>query len=102
MLHSYVTMSNLKVTEVYTTKKGSNAGAMTFTCTDPSGKTVKVRTAVIYKDSSQTQKLSESDVLNKTIEVGGIVDKYVFEESDTVSPDDYQIKVFGLDDITIK
>ena len=102
MLHSYVTMSNLKVTEVYTTKKGSNAGAMTLTCTDPSGKTVKVRTAVIYKDSSQTQKLSESDVLNKTIDVVGIVDKYVFEESDTVSPDDYQIKVFGLDDITIK
>lgn len=102
MLHSYVTISDLKVIDAYTTKKGSNAGAMTLTCTDPKGKTVKVRTAVIYKDSSQKEKLSEADVLDKTIDVVGIVDKYVFEESDEVSPNDYQIKVFGLGDITIK
>lgn len=100
MLHSYVSCDNLYVKSAYTTKKGSNTGAMTLTCTDPSGKTVKVRTGVIYKDS--TNKLCEADVLNKTISVVGIVDKYVLEESDQVSPNDYQIKVFGLADILIK
>ena len=100
MLHSYVECKDLYVQEAYTTKKGNNKGAMTLTCKAPNGKTIKVRTGVIYKDKENL--LVEDDVVGKTIDVVGIVDKYVLEETDTVSPNDYQIKVFGLGDITFK
>ena len=96
ILNSYVKMTDLRVTDVYTTQKGDSTGAMTLTCTTSDGKTVSVRTTVL-KDS-EGNLVTEDDVLNKTIDVVGIVGKYVSDYSGT----SYQICVYSLNDITIK
>ena len=90
LLSTNVCMNNLKVVEAYTTKNGDSKGAMTLTCKTSDDKTVIVRTSVIYKDlSTSTELLTEADVLNKTIYVNGIVDKFENE---------YQIRIFTMDD----
>lgn len=91
ILSTNVLMNGLEVVDVYTTKDGESAGAMTLTCKTSDNKTVSVRTEVIYKDSEQSVKLAEADVLNKMINVNGIVDYY---------QGDYQIRVFTMDDIS--
>ena len=91
LLHTNVVMNNLKVVDAYTTTTGNSTGAMTLTCQTEDNKEVFVRTEVIYVDKESGTKLVEADVLNKTINVHGIVDKYNNE---------YQIRVFKLDDIT--
>lgn len=91
ILSTNVQMNNLQVVDVYTTKNGESAGAMTLTCKTTDNKNVSVRTEVIYKDADQTVKLAEADVLGKIINVNGIVDYY---------DGDYQVRVFTMDDIS--
>ena len=62
---------------------------MTLTCVAPDGKTVTVRTIVMYKDG---QLVTEADLLGKTINVKGIVELY---------NGTYQIKVVATSHITL-
>lgn len=89
--NTLVQVKNLTVNKVYTTNNGGDSdGAMTLTCTDASGNEITIRTEVLTNDEGKL--VVESDVLNKTISVTGIVD--YFSES-------YQVKVFSLKDMII-
>jgi endonuclease YncB( thermonuclease family) len=88
-----VHLDNVTVTKVYTTASGTSQGAMTLTVQDSSGNTTTIRTEVIYKDSKKSELVTESDLLNKTISVDGIVDYY---------NGSYQVKVFAYKDITFE
>ena len=86
-----VRMEGLYVRDIYTTSNGGDSdGAMTLTCSAPDGTTVDVRTIVLYKEDGQM--LNAGDLLNKTIDVNGIVDYF---------GGSYQIKVFTTADITV-
>ena len=93
LLNTSVKMTDLKVTGVYTTTNdaSSSKGAMTLTCKAPDGTLVDVRTVVLYDDAGNL--VTESAYKDKTIDVQGIVD--FFSGS-------YQIKVFTVNDITVK
>lgn len=86
-----ISMENLTVTRTYTTTTGSSKGAITITCRSADGKTVTVRTDVLYHSDGTI--VEESEFTGKTINVKGIVDFF---------NDDYQIAVHGFDFITIK
>ena len=90
IMSTSVSMKNLKVVDAYTTNNGGESdGAMTLTC--KVGDTfVDVRTIVLYDESGNL--LTESDYMNKTIDVKGIVDYF---------SGSYQIKVFTASDITV-
>lgn len=90
IMSTSVSMKNLKVVDAYTTNNGGESdGAMTLTC--KVGDTfVDVRTIVLYDQNGNL--LTESDYMNKTIDVKGIVDYF---------SGSYQIKVFTADDITV-
>lgn len=89
--NTFVKVENLKVNKVYTTHNGGDSdGAMTLTCTDSEGREITVRTEVLTNDEGKL--VVESDVLNKTITVTGIVDFF---------NDSYQVKVFGFKDMII-
>lgn len=90
ILSTSVSMKGLKVVDIYTTHNGGDSdGAMTLTC--KMGDTyVDVRTIVLRKENGDLY--TESDFVNKTIDVKGIVDYFSGA---------YQIKVFTPDDITI-
>lgn len=90
ILSTYVSMSNLTVTSVYTTASGDSTGAMTLTCRDSSNNMVYVRTEVL-KDSSNNN-VTASYFTDKSINVTGIVDYY---------SGDYQIRLFRLSEVTI-
>lgn len=85
-----ISMKNLTVVDAYTTNNGGDSdGAMTLTC--KVGDTfVDVRTIVLYDENGNL--LTESDYMNKTIDVKGIVDYF---------SGSYQIKVFTADAITV-
>ncbi|MBQ2732968.1 MAG: thermonuclease family protein [Clostridia bacterium] len=87
-----ISMNGLTVKSVYTTKNegSSSNGAMTLTC-DCNGVQVFVRTAVLRDAAGKI--VTEDAFLNKTVDVVGIVD--YFDGA-------YQIKVFTLDNITVK
>lgn len=87
-----VSMQNLTVTSAYTTSndESSNKGAITLTC-KLNGKTITIRTAVLYENDGMTL-VTQDKFVGKTIDVTGIVDKY---------EDDYQIKVFDVNDIVL-
>lgn len=92
LLATSVSMKGLVVDSIYTTtnEESSDKGAMTLTC-KVGDKTVVVRTAVL-KDADGNI-ITEEYFDGKTMDVQGIVD--CFDGT-------YQIKVFRLDDITIK
>ena len=91
-LSSTIAMNGLTVKSIYTTNNGGdNDGAMTLTCTAPDGRSISVRTVVLT--DAEGKLITASYFANKTIDVKGIVD--YFDGS-------YQIKVFSLNDITIK
>ena len=92
ILSTSVSMTNLTITDIYTTNDpaSSSIGAMTFTCRADDGTIIKVRTEVIYDEDGQL--LTDADFAGKTISVKGIVDCFKGE---------YQIKVFSGKDITI-
>ncbi len=91
-LYTSVEMKDLKVVDSYTTTKeeSSSKGAMTLTC-KVGGKTISVRTIVLYDDSGAL--VTADRFMGKTLTVRGLVDRFDGQ---------YQIKVFSLNDITIK
>ena len=92
-MSSSIQMENLYVESVYTTtdEESSSYGAMTLTC-KVDGKTITVRTVVLYADSAKTQLVTEDAYLNKTITVKGIVDYF---------NGGYQIKVYSAKQIIV-
>ena len=90
-----VSMKNLKVIDVYTTKNGSSAGAMTLTC-QVDGKEIDIRTEVL-KDANGNI-VDEQYFRGATIDVCGLID--YFDLNDTGNGT-YQIKVYTLSDITL-
>ena len=90
IMSTTVSMKNLVVIDAYTTNNGgNNDGAMTLTCKAADGTMIDVRTIVLY-DADGNMKV-ESDYLNQTIDVIGLVDYY----------GGYQIKVLTSDDIIV-
>ena len=90
-LHSTIKISNLTVTSVYTTNADTaSKGALTITCKDVNGKTIEIRTASKLVRDDQTVVVAADFPAGTVISVKGIVDFY----------DQYQIKVFNIDDIT--
>ncbi len=91
-LDTTVEMKGLVVTDCYTTTKedSSSKGAITLTCTTPDGKTVQVRTIVLY--DSNNVLVTEDYFMGKTIDVKGIV---------TFFDGDYQIKLFSVNDVVV-
>ena len=92
VLSTSVSMENLVVTDVYTTKNEDSAskGAMTLTCKTTDGQYVSVRTVVLRDANGDV--ITADAYRGKTINVCGIVDYF---------SGDYQIKVFTPDDITV-
>ena len=91
-LSSSIQMDNLYVESIYTTDSDTASnGAMSMTC-KVDGKTIVVRTVVLYKDKNNGILYTADDFLNKTITVKGIVD--YFNGS-------YQIKVFSAKQIIV-
>lgn len=91
IMNTTVSMKNLVVKDVYTTKNedSSSYGAMTLTC-NVDGITIYIRTVVF--SSGEGESVNEDTYKNKTIDVNGIVDYY---------NGNYQIKVFNAKDILI-
>ena len=91
-MSSSLSMKDLKVVDIYTTKNedSSSYGAMTLTC-KVGDVTVDVRTVVLRDE--QGNLITDSAYLGKTIDVQGIVDYFDGR---------YQIKIFSTSDITIK
>ena len=89
-------MKNLYVKDVYTTRNGNSAGAMTLTCEDADGNEIDIRTEVL-KDANGNV-VTESAYLYKTIDVMGLIDYFDLNNTGNGT---YQIKVFVTDDITV-
>ena len=91
-MHGTVSMDNLTITDLYTTKNedSSNKGAISITCVDEHGTEIVVRTAVL-KDASGNTITEDAFRIGEKINVRGIVDVYNGV---------YQIKVFSISDIT--
>ncbi|MBQ2733514.1 MAG: thermonuclease family protein [Clostridia bacterium] len=92
VMSTSVSMKDLKVKSVYTTENdgSSSNGAMTITCQSGDNE-ISIRTAVLRDASGNL--ITEDAFIGKTIDVKGIVDYY---------DGSYQIKVFTIDNITIK
>ena len=95
--YSTAVVKNLTVQSVYTTDSDTDSdGALTITCKDENGKTIKIRTA------SQLTKVVDGNKVDVTaadfptgtvISVKGVIDSFKGE---------YQIKVFEISDITFE
>ena len=90
-----VSMKNLQVVDLYTTKTGDSAGAITITC-KVDGKEIDIRTEVL-KDANGNI-VTEQDFRGKTIDVQGLIEYFDLNNTGNGT---YQIKVYTLDDITI-
>ncbi len=94
-IYTSVEMKGLVVKDVYTTsnEESSSKGAMTLTC-EVDGKTVSVRTIVLYKENDAGDRVlvTAEDFRGKTIDVKGLVD--CFDGT-------YQIKLFSMKDVVI-
>ena len=102
-MHSSASMTNLKITSMYTTSNedSSNKGAISITCVpvtydeqagewvETGERSVVVRTAVL-RDSSGNLITESRFPVGSVINAKGIVDYY----------NGYQLKVFSVDDIT--
>ena len=90
-----VSMKNLKVVDVYTTKQGDSKGAMTLYCTvEGYSERIQVRT-IVLRDGDTL--ITADYFLGKTIDVKGTIDYYLPEGSTTGS---YQIQLFSINDVT--
>lgn len=91
-MNTSVLFEGLIVKSVYTTnnEESSSNGAMTITC-EIDGKEIDIRTVVLYKDGQLVT--AESFPVGTVLDVKGVVDYFNGE---------YQIKVFSINDITIK
>lgn len=102
VLGSSISMENLKVIDVYTTKNGSNKGAISLTCQASDGTVISVRTTVLYEDDDANKPMIvESAFDGKTINVKGVVDYYL-QEGKPVTDGIYQIKVSSAANIIVK
>lgn len=100
ILYGTVSVNNLTVTDVYTTKDGDNAGAMTLTCKDSDGTEIKIRTTKLYDSNGSL--ITADKYEGKTISVKGIAEEYTYTDYQTNLPvTDYQIDVFSSAHITI-
>ena len=90
-----VSMKNLKVVSVSTTKQGDSRGAMTLYCTVEgySGR-IQVRTIVLRDENDNM--ITDSMFIGKTIDVKGTIDYYL-PENQTVGS--YQIQLFSINDV---
>ena len=91
-----ISMKNLYVKDVYTTKSGSSAGAMTLTCEDANGNEIDIRTEVL-KDANGNV-VTEDAYLYQSIDVTGLIDYFDLNNTGNGT---YQIKVFVTSDITV-
>lgn len=91
-MNTSISMNNLKVVKIYTTKADDSAskGAMTLTCRAADGNQIVVRTTVLYDKDENI--VTEDAYKGKTINIKGFVESYEGE---------YQIKVFSPENITI-
>ena len=91
-MNTSISMNNLKVVKIYTTKADDSAskGAMTLTCKAADGNQIVVRTTVLYDKDENI--VTEDAYKGKTINIKGFVESYEGE---------YQIKVFSPENITI-
>jgi hypothetical protein len=92
--YSTATVKNLIVQSVWTTDSETDSdGALTITCKDENGNTIKIRTAskLVYDDN--TVVVASDFPKGTVISVKGIIDSYKGE---------YQIKVFSINDITFE
>ncbi len=94
-----ISMKNLKVVDVYTTKSGESKGAISLTCEDENGNEITVRTSVLKDKEGNV--VTEDLFDGKTIDVKGVVGYYKNENSN-YQDFPYQIQVFTLDQITIR
>lgn len=90
IMSTTVSIKNVKVKSIYTTATGNSAGAMTLTCEDGNGNTIKIRTEVLKDENNNV--ITKDKYLNKTISVKGIIEKFDGE---------YQVKVYRADYIEI-
>ncbi len=99
LLYGTVSVKNLKVVDVYTTKDGDSKGAMTLTCEDADGKQIDVRTTVMKKDGAI---ITADAYLNKTIDVKGVAEVYEYTDTQTNERvSEYQINVFSSASIIV-
>ena len=87
-LHTSVSMKNLKVKSMYTTKDGDSKGAISITC-EVDGQTVVVRTNVMRDANNEL--ITEEYFAGKTMDVKGYVDCFNGE---------YQIQIYSPDSVT--
>ena len=95
--YSTVCVRDLTVQSVYTTSNGGDSdGALTITCTDRDGRTIKIRTAsklIVVEDGKNVIITASNFPKGTVISVKGVIDSYNGE---------YQIKVFAYNDITFE
>lgn len=88
IMSTTVTVSNLTVIDVYTTKKGNSAGAMSITCRAEDGTEIVIRTEVL-KDKNGNLLTEDMFTLNETVlTVKGMIEKY---------EGNYQVKCYRAD-----
>ncbi len=100
VLGTSISVSRLEITDVYTTKQGESEGAMSITCKDSTGKTVIVRTDVMYNDDGY-KITEESFPVGSLLSANGIVD-YYNDTNSQYEKSPYQIKVFTMNDLTVE
>ncbi len=99
LLYGTVSVKNLYVADVYTTKDGDSKGAMTLTCKDENGTEIKIRTSVLRGADGNV--ITADYYEGKTINVKGIAEEYTYTDYDTNLPvTTYQIDVFASTYIT--
>lgn len=98
IMSTTVQLSNLTVSNVYTTSKGASAGAMSLTCVAEDGTEITVRTEVLKDENGNV--ITASKYKGKKINVKGIIEKYT---PDSEEPEIYyyQVKCYRDDFITI-
>ncbi len=92
--YSTATVKNLTVQSVWTTTSDTDSnGALTITCKDENGITIKVRTASKLINDDNTVVVAADFPAGTVISVKGVIDSFNGE---------YQIKVFSINDITFE
>ena len=95
--YSTATLRNLTVQSVYTTANGGDSdGALTITCKDENGLTIKIRTAsklIVVEDGKNVVITANDFPKGTVISVRGVIDSFSGED---------QIKVFAFSDITFE
>ncbi len=103
-----ISMKELEITKMHTTQNGGdNDGAISFTCKVGSQEIV-VRTAVLYKEDENGNRLQDENgqyimLTESDFKIGDIIDvKGIVDYFDNDYSFDYQVKVFDVNDITVR